>query len=44
MAMPPRLKWWLIRAGIAAGLALVFLSYLRTSFMLDLANRFFMCF
>ena len=38
------MKIWLIRAAGAAVLALIFAAYLRPSFMLDLANRFFMCF
>jgi hypothetical protein len=42
------MKTWLIRlAGVvllALVLALVFWSYLRPDFMLDLANRFFLCF
>lgn len=35
---------WLLRAAVAAVLALVFLGYLQPGFMLDLANRFYMCF
>ncbi|MFM9437345.1 hypothetical protein ACFDR9_004432 [Janthinobacterium sp. CG_23.3] len=37
------MKTWLIRVAGAALLALIFAAYLRPSFMLDLANRFFMC-
>ena len=37
------MKVWLIRMAIAGVLALVFLAYLRPAFMLDLANRFYMC-
>ncbi|MCH8618296.1 hypothetical protein [Undibacterium sp. TS12] len=35
-----RLLWWLLMASV---LALVFLAYLRPSFILDLANRFVLC-
>lgn len=35
---------WLIRVAGALVLAGTFLAYLRPAFMLDLANRFFMCF
>lgn len=38
------MKTALIRVAGAAVLALIFAAYLRPSFMLDLANRFFMCF
>ena len=38
------MKIWLIRVAGAAVLALIFAAYLRPSFILDLANRFFMCF
>jgi hypothetical protein len=38
------MKTWLIRLGGALVLALVFSLYLRPDFMLDLANRFFLCF
>lgn len=37
------MKTWLIRLAGAAALALVFWSYLRPDFALDLANRFFLC-
>lgn len=42
--MRTRVKHWLIGAAVAALLALIFVSYLRTSFIVDLANRFFLCF
>jgi len=38
------MKAWLLRAAIAAVLALVFLSYLRPELLLDLGNRIVMCF
>ncbi len=38
------MRRWLIRALAAAVLALAFLGYLQPGFMLDLANRFYMCF
>lgn len=38
------MKVWLIRAGMAGVLALVFLAYLRPDFLLDLGSRFLMCF
>ena len=37
------LRTWLWRLAGAALLAVVFLAYLRPDFMLDLANRFWMC-
>ena len=37
------MKTWLLRAAIALVLALVFASYLRSDFMLDLANRIYLC-
>lgn len=39
----PRWRTWLWRFAVAALLALVFMAYLRPDFMLDLANRFWMC-
>ncbi|WP_259772392.1 MULTISPECIES: hypothetical protein [Telluria group] len=36
-----RLAWWLL---IAVVLALCFAAYLRPAFMLDLANRIYLCF
>lgn len=38
------MKAWLLRAAIAAVLALVFAAYLRPDFMMDLANRIYLCF
>ncbi|WP_267874489.1 hypothetical protein [Duganella fentianensis] len=38
------LRLWLLRATGVAVLALVFMAYLQPSFLLDLANRFYMCF
>ena len=37
------MKTWLLRAAIALVLALVFAAYLRSDFMLDLANRIYLC-
>jgi len=37
------MKTWLLRAAIAVVLALVFAAYLRPDFMLDLANRIYLC-
>lgn len=37
------LQLCLIRIAGAGVLALVFMAYLRPSFVLDLASRFFMC-
>ena len=34
---------WLWRVAGAVVLAFVFMAYLRPAFMLDLANRFWMC-
>ena len=36
-------RMWLWRLAGTALLAIVFLAYLRPDFMLDLANRFWMC-
>lgn len=36
-------RTWLWRLAGAALLVIVFLAYLRPDFMLDLANRFWMC-
>ncbi|WP_267874298.1 hypothetical protein [Massilia sp. NR 4-1] len=36
-----RIMGWLV---LAAALAVGFLAYLQPGFMLDLANRFYMCF
>ena len=38
------LRLWLLRAAGVVVLALVFMAYLQPSFLLDLANRFYMCF
>lgn len=35
---------WLLRVAGVALLALVFMAYLQPSFLVDLANRFYMCF
>ena len=42
--MGGRLRSWLWRGLIAAVLALVFLAYLQPGFVVDLANRVYMCF
>jgi hypothetical protein len=41
------MKTWARTVAVAAGaavLALVFMAYLRPGFVVDLANRFYMCF
>jgi hypothetical protein len=38
------MRTWLLRAAIATVLALVFAAYLRPDFMVDLANRIYLCF
>jgi hypothetical protein len=38
------MKTWLLRAAIAAVLALVFTAYLQPAFVVDLANRIYLCF
>ena len=38
------MKIWLLRAAIAAVLALVFAAYLQPDFVVDLANRIYLCF
>ena len=38
------MKTWLLRAAIAAVLALVFAAYLQPDFVVDLANRIYLCF
>jgi hypothetical protein len=38
------MKTWLLRAAGAVVLALVFTAYLQPDFLVDLANRFYMCF
>jgi hypothetical protein len=42
--MRPRFRRFLAGAALAALLVLVFLAYLRSSFIFDLANRLFLCF
>jgi hypothetical protein len=37
------MKTWLLRAAIAAVLALVFVAYLQPDFVVDLANRIYLC-
>lgn len=37
-------RGYLLRVAGAALLALVFMAYLQPSFLIDLANRFYMCF
>jgi hypothetical protein len=43
-AMHARIKRWLLAAALTAVLALAFMAYLRPSFVVDLANRFMLCF
>jgi len=38
------MKTWLLRAAIAIVLALVFAAYLRPDFVVDVANRIYLCF
>ena len=38
------MKTWALRVTGAVVLALVFMAYLQPSFVVDLANRFYMCF
>lgn len=38
------MKTWLLRGAIAIVLALVFAAYLQPEFMVDLANRIYLCF
>jgi len=38
------MKTWLLRAAIATVLALVFSAYLQPDFVMDLANRIYLCF
>ncbi len=42
--MHPLIKRILLGAALAAVLALAFIGYLRPSFIVDLANRFILCF
>jgi hypothetical protein len=39
-----QLKRFLLGIALAAVLALAFMAYLRPSFIVDLANRFILCF
>jgi hypothetical protein len=43
-AMHARIGRWLLGAAFATVLALAFMAYLRPSFVVDLANRFMLCF
>lgn len=38
------MKTWVVRAAAVVVVALVFMAYLRPDFVVDLANRFYMCF
>jgi len=38
------MKTWMLRAAAIAVVALVFMAYLQPEFVVDLANRFYMCF
>ena len=38
------MRTWLWRAAIAMVLALVFAAYLQPGFVVDLANRIYLCF
>jgi hypothetical protein len=38
------MKTWALRAIGVVVLALVFMAYLQPDFVVDLANRFYMCF
>jgi hypothetical protein len=38
------MKTWLLRCAITIVLALVFAAYLTPDFMVDLANRIYLCF
>ena len=38
------MKAWALRVAGVAVLALVFMAYLQPDFVVDLANRFYMCF
>lgn len=45
MNMPKEgLRQWLLGLAVAAVLAIVFMAYLRPSFVFDLANRIILCF
>ena len=38
------MKTWALRAAAVVVVALVFTAYLQPEFVVDLANRFYMCF
>ena len=38
------MKTWVLRAVAVVVVALVFMAYLQPEFVVDLANRFYMCF
>lgn len=38
------MKAWALRAAGVAVVALIFMAYLQPGFVVDLANRFYMCF
>lgn len=38
------MKTWALRVAGVAVVALVFMAYLQPEFVVDLANRFYMCF
>jgi hypothetical protein len=42
--MPAWIKNSMLAAALAAVLALAFMAYLQPSFIVDLANRFILCF
>ena len=44
MHMAPRWRRWLLRLGVLAVLAAVFLSYRRPSLIVELGNRLWSCF
>jgi hypothetical protein len=44
LMMRSRFRRFLLGAALAALLALAFLAYLRSGFIVDLANRLFLCF
>jgi hypothetical protein len=42
--MHARIGQWLLGIALAAVLAIAFMGYLRPAFVVDLANRIFLCF
>jgi hypothetical protein len=38
------MKTWALRMAAVVVIALVFMAYLQPEFVVDLANRFYMCF